>query len=74
MKGNQMNNINHTKENIQIIKDFVKYLDENFKNHSKTAKTSNNYIDLENSLAFLKDYEKVSDELIKVIANYEETH
>lgn len=69
-----MNNINHTKENIQIIKDFVKYLEENFKDHSKTVKTSDNYIDLENSLAFLKDYERVSDQLIKVIADYEENH
>lgn len=69
-----MNNINHTKENIQIIKDFVKYLDYNFKNHSKTAKTSDNYFDIENSLAFLKDYEEVSDKLIKVIADYKENH
>lgn len=69
-----MDNINHTKENIKIIKDFVKYLDSNFKEHSKTAKTSNNYIDLENSLAFLKDYEKVSDALIKVINEYEAIH
>lgn len=69
-----MNNINHTKENIQIIKEFVKYLDENFKNHSKTAKKSDNYLDIENSLAFLEDYEKVSAQLIEVINNYKETH
>lgn len=69
-----MNNINHTKENLEIIKDFVKYLENNFKEHSKTVKASNNYSDLENSLAFLKDYEKVSDEFVKIIKNYEEIH
>lgn len=69
-----MNNINHTKENLKIIKDFVKYLESNFKEHSKTVKESTNYIDLENSLAFLKDYEKVSDEFVKIIKDYEEIH
>ena len=64
MKGNQMNNIKHTKENIKIIKDFVKYLESNFKDHSKTVKESTDYIDLENSLSFLKDYEKVSPDLL----------
>lgn len=70
-KEKQMTTINETKENIKVIKDFAKYLDYNFKNHAKQAKTSDNLSEIENSLALLKDYEKVAKELIEVIRNYQ---
>lgn len=67
-----MTTINETKESIKIIKDFTKYLEYNFNEHSKLAKKSDNISEIENSVAFLKDYEKVAKELIEVIKNYQE--
>lgn len=65
-------NLKQTRENISEIKDFVKYLDNNFKQHSKQAKTRENLDDIENSVAFLKDYSEVAEQLMAVIKNYKE--
>lgn len=65
-----MGNINQTAENIKRIEAFAKNLKMNFNNHKKQAKNSQNYDDIENSLAFLKDYAEVSEQLIKVIEDY----
>lgn len=50
------NQINQTAENIKRIEAFTKNLKMNFNDHKKNAKTSNNFDDIENSIAFLKDY------------------
>lgn len=65
-----MNDINKTAENIKRIEAFAKNLKMNFNNHKKQAKNSQNFDDIENSLAFLKDYAEVSEQLIKVIEDY----
>ena len=65
-----MKNIKETNLNIRKIEGFVTYLRRNFNEHSKTFKNSENLDDLENSLAFLKDYAEVSEKLIAVIKDY----
>ena len=65
-----MKDINQTAENIKRIEAFTKNLKMNFNNHKKQAKNSDNYDDIENSIAFLKDYAEVSEQLIKVIEDY----
>lgn len=65
------NTIKNTKININAIKDFVKYLEHNYKEHAKQLKESDNYDDMANSLAFLQDYEKVSNKILEVIAEYD---
>ena len=66
-----MNNINQTKANIKKIETFVKYLNNNFKTHSAILmKRDSNLGDLENSLAFVKDYAEVSEKLMEVINDY----
>lgn len=66
-----MNDINKTAENIKRIENFAKYLKANFNNHKKEAKESDNFIDIENSLAFLKDYKEISEKLIEAIEAYD---
>lgn len=56
--------------NIKKIEEFAKYLKSNYANHSKTLKTSENIDDIENSLAFVKDYAEVSEKLMEVINDY----
>lgn len=65
-----MQDINKTQANIDEIKEFVKYLENNYKEHSKNAKESQRLDDLENSVLFLKDYLEVSNELVDVIKAY----
>lgn len=65
-----MQDINKTQANIDEIKEFAKYLENNYKEHSKNAKESQRLDDLENSVLFLKDYLEVSNELVEVIKAY----
>ena len=65
-----MQDINKTQANIDEIKEFVKYLENNYKEHSKNAKESQRLDDLENSVLFLKGYLEVSNELVEVIKAY----
>jgi len=61
-----------TAENIKRIEAFTKYLKSNFKTHYSNIKHMDNLCDLENSFAFLRDYNEVSEQLIKVIEAYNE--
>ena len=61
-----------TKNNIERIENFTKYLKHNFDVHSKQAKQSDSIDDMNNSVAFLKDYAEVSEKLITVINEYNE--
>ena len=65
------NELSQTEENIKRIEGFVKYLKMNYNDHKKLAKTSQRIDEIENSLAFLKDYNEVSEKLIKVIEEYD---
>lgn len=65
-----MQDINKTKANLDEIKEFIKHIEYNYKMHSKTVKASERLDDIENSICCLKDYLKVSDELVKVIKAY----
>lgn len=65
------NEISQTEENIKRIEGFIKYLKTNFNDHKKLAKNSNRLDEIENSIAFLKDYNEVSEKLIKVIEDYD---
>lgn len=65
-----MNDINVTAENIKRIEAFVKYIKKNYNDHKRQAKSSDRIDDIENSLAFLKDYQKITDKLIKDIEEY----
>lgn len=65
-----MNDINKTAENIKRIEEFVKYIKKNYNDHKRQAKNSSHIDDIENSLAFLKDYQKITDKLIKDIEEY----
>ena len=66
--------MNATAKNIKLIKEFTKYLEYNYKEHTKTLKAGESYSEMENSLAFLQDYEKVSRKLAEVIDEYNRTH
>lgn len=59
-----------TKENIKQIKDFVKYLENNYKAQTRTLKETTNFDEMENAINFLKDYNEVSSELLKIINKY----
>lgn len=63
--------INQTQENIKRLEAFLKNLKMNFNDHKKQAKTSEHLDEIENSIAFLKDYNEVSEQLIKVMEDYE---
>lgn len=63
--------INQTQENIKRLEAFLKNLKMNFNDHKKKAKTSEHLDEIENSIAFLKDYNEVSEQLIKVMEDYE---
>lgn len=65
-----MNEINQTAENIKRLEAFLKNLKMNFNDHKKMAKTSQHIDEIENSLAFLKDYNEVTKELVKVMEDY----
>lgn len=66
-----MNDINQTAENVKRLEAFLKNLKMNFNDHKKQAKNSTRLDDIENSLAFLKDYKEVSDQLVKVMEDYD---
>lgn len=65
-----MKNIKEINLNIRKIEGFVTYLRRNFNEHSKHLKNDENLDDLENSLAFIKDYSEVSEKLMAVIKDY----
>lgn len=65
-----MQDINLTAENIKRIEAFVKHIKTNYNDHKRQAKNSSRIDDIENSLAFLKDYHKITDKLIKDIEEY----
>lgn len=66
-----MNNINEIAKNIKKIEEFSRYLKNNYKTHSAIVKKlDSNLDDIDNSIAFLKDYKEVSDKLMKVINDY----
>lgn len=65
-----MQDINVTAENIKRIEAFVKHIKTNYNDHKRQAKNSSRIDDIENSLAFLKDYQKITDKLIKDIEEY----
>ena len=54
-----------TKGNIKQIKYFVKYLENNYKSQTRTLKEREHLDEMENAIAFLKDYNEVSTELVK---------
>lgn len=60
----------NTKANIKKIEDFTKYLKSNFNEHSKNIKKIHNLGDMENSIAFLKDYSKVANKMVAIIDEY----
>lgn len=66
-----MNEINQTAENIKRLEAFLKNLKMNFNDHKKQAKNSTRLDDIENSLAFLKGYKEVSEQLVKVMEDYD---
>lgn len=66
-----MNNINEIAKNIKKIEEFSRYLKNNYKTHSAIVKKlDSNLDDIDNSIACLKDYKEVSDELMEVINDY----
>lgn len=66
-----MNEINQTAENIKRLEAFIKNIKMNFNDHKKQAKTSQHLDEIENSIAFLKDYNEVTNELVKVMEAYD---
>lgn len=66
-----MNDINQTAENIKRLEAFLKNIKMNFNDHKKQAKTSQHLDEVENSIAFLKDYNEVTNELVKVMEAYD---
>lgn len=66
-----MNEIKQTQENIKRLEAFLKNLKMNYNDHKKQAKTSQHIDEIENSLAFLKDYNEVTNELVKVMEDYD---
>lgn len=68
-----MNEINQTAENIKRLESFLKSIKMNFNDHKKQAKNSKHLDEIENSILFLKDYNKVTKELVKVMEDYEKS-
>lgn len=68
-KDNKMELVN-AKANIKKVEEFAKYLKSNFNEHSKNIKKIHNLSDMENSVALLKDYSKVANELVAIIDEY----
>lgn len=66
-----MNEINQTQENIKRLEAFLNNIKMNFNDHKKQAKTSQRLDDIENSIAFLKDYNEVTNQLVKVMEDYD---
>lgn len=66
-----MNEINQTAENIKRLEAFIKNIKMNFNDHKKQAKNSYHLDEIENSIAFLKDYNEVTNELVKVMEAYD---
>lgn len=67
--------IARAKADLENIKDFVVYLDRNLEEHSKNVQKGVDLPadDLENSIAFLRDYALVAKSLVAVIKEYDET-
>ena len=68
-----MKEIIETANNIKRLEAFLKNIKMNFNDHKKTviAKDGRTLDDICNSLAFLKDYNEVTNELVKVMENYD---
>ena len=66
-----MEEINQTAENIKRLEAFLKNIKMNFNDHKKMAKTSQHLDEIENSIAFLKDYNEVTNKLVKVMEDYD---
>ena len=62
--------LNELENNIKDIKNFVEYLENNYKDHSKTALTSTNLDEIQNSMFFLADYAEVAKEFMRAIEIY----
>lgn len=67
--------ITRAKADLESIKDFVEYLDRNLEEHSKNVQKGVDLPadDLENSIAFLRDYALVAKSLVAVINEYDST-
>lgn len=66
-----MNENNQTQENIKRLEAFLKNIKMNFNDHKKQAKNSKHLDEIENSIAFLKDYNEVTNQLVKVMEDYD---
>ena len=66
-----INEINQTQENIKRLEDFIKNIKMNFNDHKKQMKTSTHLEEIENSIAFIKDYNEVTNELVKIMEDYD---
>lgn len=66
-----MNEINKTAENIKRLEAFIKNIKMNFNDHKKQAKNSQHLEEIENSISFLKDYNEVTEKLVKVMEEYD---
>lgn len=66
-----MKEINQTQENIKRLEAFLKNIKMNFNDHKKLAKNSQHLDEIENSIAFLKDYNEVTNQLVKVMEDYD---
>lgn len=64
--------IKQTKTNIEDIREFLKYIESNNNDHEKGVnKETRTLDDIENSLLFLRDYNRVTNDLVSVIKEYE---
>ena len=66
-----INEINQTQENIKRLEDFIKNIKMNFNDHNKQMKKSTHLEEIENSIAFIKDYNEVTNELVKIMEDYD---
>lgn len=64
--------IKQTKTNIEDIREFLKYIESNNNDHEKGVNAETRTLDdIENSLLFLRDYNRVTNDLVSVIKEYE---
>lgn len=64
--------IKQTNKNIEDIREFLKYIENNNNDHEKGVNAETRTLDdIENSLLFLRDYNRVTNDLVGVIKEYE---
>lgn len=64
--------IKQTKTNIEDIREFLKYIESNNNDHAEGVNAETRTLDdIENSLLFLRDYNRVTNDLVSVIKEYE---